>query len=125
MNKMELNLFENVQPKTVEDFKITDALDGVEIEYNCSNEDKMIVTNPSLDVENDKKYIREYLTMFNVNPDVIHVESFVDVKLNNNELHIIYYGEINNEICKMLNEQTTFYNSTINDKNQVVYIFKL
>lgn len=125
MNKMELNLFENVQPKTVEDFKIADALDGVEIEYNYSNEDKMIVTNPSLDAENDKKYVREYLTMFNVNPDVIHIESFVDVKLNNNELHIIYHGEINNEIRKMLSEQTTFYNSTIDDKNQIVYIFKL
>ena len=125
MNKMELNLFENVQPKTVEDFKIADALDSVEIEYNYSNEDKMIITNPSLDVENDKKYIREYLTMFNVNPDVIHIESFVDVKLNNDELHIIYHGEINNEIRKMLNEQITFYNSTINDKNQIVYIFKL
>ena len=122
---MELNLFENVQPKTVEDFKIADALDGVEIEYNYSNEDKMIVTNPSLDAENDKKYVREYLTMFNVNPDVIHIESFVDVKLNNNELHIIYHGEINNEIRKMLSEQTTFYNSTIDDKNQIVYIFKL
>ena len=125
MNKMELNLFENVQPKTVEDFKIADALDGVEIEYNYSNEDKMIITNPSLDAENDKKYIREYLTMFNVNPDVIHIESFVDVKLNNDELHVIYHGEINDEIRNMLKEQTTFYNSTINDKNQVVYIFKL
>lgn len=122
---MELNLFENVQPKTVEDFKIADALDGVEIEYNYSNEDKMIITNPSLDAENDKKYIREYLTMFNVNPDVIHIESFVDVKLNNDELHVIYHGEINDEIRNMLKEQTTFYNSTINDKNQVVYIFKL
>ena len=125
MNKMESNLFENVQPKTVEDFKIADALDGVEIVYNYSNEDGMTITNPSLDAENDKKYIREYLTMFNVNPDVIHIESFVDVKLNNNELHIIYHGEINNEIRKMLNEQTTFYNSTVNDKNQIVYIFKL
>lgn len=125
MNKMELNIFENVQPKTVEDFKIADALDGVEIEYNYSNEDKMIITNPSLDAEDDKKYIYEYLTMFNVNPDVIHIESFVDVKLNNDELHIIYHGEINDEIRKMLNEQTTFYNSLINDKNQVVYIFKL
>ena len=125
MNKMELNLFENVQPKTVEDFKIADALDGVEIEYNYSNEDKMIITNPSLYAENDKKYIREYLTMFNVNPDVIHIESFVDVKLNNDELHVIYHGEINDEIRNMLKEQTTFYNSTINDKNQVVYIFKL
>ena len=125
MNKMESNLFENVQPKTVEDFKIADALDGVEIVYNYSNEDGMTITNPSLDAEDDKKYIREYLTMFNVNPDVIHIESFVDVKLNNNELHIIYHGEINNEIRKMLSEQTTFYNSTVNDKNQIVYIFKL
>ena len=125
MNKMESNLFENVQPKTVEDFKIADALDGVEIVYNYSNEDGMTITNPSLDAEDDKKYIREYLTMFNVNPDVIHIESFVDVKLNNNELHIIYHGKINNEIRKMLNEQDTFYNSTVNDKNQIVYIFKL
>ena len=125
MNKMESNLFENVQPKTVEDFKIADALDGVEIVYNYSNEDGMTITNPSLDAEDDKKYIREYLTMFNVNPDVIHIESFVDVKLNNNELHIIYHGEISNEIRKMLNEQDTFYNSTVNDKNQIVYIFKL
>lgn len=125
MNKMESNLFENVQPKTVEDFKIADALDGVEIVYNHSNEDRMTITNPSLDAEDDKKYIREYLTMFNVNPDVIHIESFVDVKLNNNELHIIYHGEISNEIRKMLNEQDTFYNSTVNDKNQIVYIFKL
>lgn len=125
MNKMESNLFENVQPKTVEDFKIADALDGVEIVYNYSNEDEMTITNPSLDAEDDKKYIREYLTMFNVNPDVIHIESFVNVKLNNNELHIIYHGEINNEIRKMLSEQTTFYNSTVNDKNQIVYIFKL
>ena len=125
MNKMESNLFENVQPKTVEDFKIADALDGVEIVYNYSNEDRVTITNPSLDAEDDKKYIREYLTMFNVNPDVIHIESFVNVKLNNNELHIIYHGEISNEIRKMLNEQDTFYNSTINDKNQIVYIFKL
>lgn len=125
MNKMESNLFENVQPKTIEDFKIADVLDGVEIVYNYSNEDGMTITNPSLDAEDDKKYIREYLTMFNVNPDVIHIESFVDVKLNNNELHIIYHGKINNEIRKMLSEQTTFYNSTIDDKNQVVYIFKL
>ena len=125
MNKMESNLFENVQPKTVEDFKIADALDGVEIVYNYSNEDRVTITNPSLDAEDDKKYIREYLTMFNVNPDVIHIESFVDVKLNNNELHIIYHGEISNEIRKMLNEQDTFYNSTVNDKNQIVYIFKL
>lgn len=122
---MELNLFENVQPKTVEDFKIADALDGVEIEYNYSNEDKMIVTNPSLDMEDDKKYIYEYLTMFNINPDVIHIKSFVDIKLNNNELHIIYHGEINDEIRKMLSEQTTFYNSMIDDKNRIVYIFKL
>lgn len=125
MNKMESNLFENVQPKTVEDFKIADALDGVEIVYNYSNEDRVTITNPSLDAEDDKKYIREYLTMFNVNPDVIHIESFVNVKLNNNELHIIYHGEISNEIRKMLNEQDTFYNSTVNDKNQIVYIFKL
>lgn len=125
MNKMESNLFENVQPKTVEDFKIADALDGVEIVYNYSNEDGMTITNPSLDAEDDKKYIREYLTMFNVNPDVIHIESFVNVKLNNNELHIIYHGEISNEMRKMLNEQDTFYNSTVNDKNQIVYIFKL
>ena len=125
MNKMESNLFENVQPKTVEDFKIADALDGVEIVYNYSNEDKVTITNPSLDTEDDKKYIREYLTMFNVNPDVVNIKSFVNIKLNNKELHIIYNGEISNEIRKMLNEQTTFYNSTVNDKNQIVYIFKL
>lgn len=125
MNKMELNLFKNVQPKTTEDFKIADALDGIEIVYNYSNEDNMVVTNPSLDVENDKKYIREYLTIFNVNPDVINIKSFVDVKMNNDELHIIYYGEIKDEIRSMLKEQSTFYNSTINNKNQIVYIFKL
>ena len=125
MNKMESNLFENVQPKTVEDFKIADALDGVEIVYNYSNEDGMTITNPSLDTDDDKKYIREYLTMFNVNPDVVNIKSFVNVKLKDKELHIIYNGEISNEIRKMLNEQTTFYNSTVNDRNQVVYIFKL
>lgn len=122
---MESNLFKNVQPKTVEDFKIADALDGVETVYNYSDEDNMTITNPSLDAEDDKKYIHEYLTMFNVNPDVVNIKSFVDVKLINNELHIIYHGEITDKIRNMLNEQTTFYNSTINDDNQVVYIFKL
>ena len=125
MNKMESNLFKNVQPKTIEDFKIADALDGVETVYNYSNEDGITITNPSLDTEDDKKYIREYLTMFNVNPDVVNIKSFVNVKLNDKELHIIYNGEISNEIRKMLNEQTTFYNSMVNNKNQIVYIFKL
>ena len=125
MNKMESNLFENVQPKTVEDFKIADALDGVEIVYNYSNEDGVTIINPSLDAEEDKKYIHEYLTMFNINPDVVNIKSFVDIKLNDKELHIIYHGEISNEIRRMLNEQDTFYNSTVNDKNQIVYIFKL
>ena len=117
-----------MQPKTIEDFKIADMIDSVEIVYNYGNEDGMITTNPSLDKEwTDNKYIREYFTIFSINPDVINVKEYVGIKVVNNILEIYYKQQPNKKIKELLENNSLFYNTDVVKLNSyyVKYTFLL